>query len=127
MSESVEDDVRKSAAEQLSVMLHGNYILFGIENIIYTLHKMIVCMLSRTVCSTSVMANYWSSDIIRKTYGVRKPISENESKFTSLPAEVPPLPPQNETASMVPNLKPPLHKMKLPIGCPIQNPPPSPK
>ena len=34
-----------------------------------------------------------------------------------------PLPPQNETASMVPNLKPPsLPKMKLPIGCPIWNP-----
>ena len=26
MSESVEDDVRKSAAEQLSVMLHGMYV-----------------------------------------------------------------------------------------------------
>ena len=35
----------------------------------------------------------------------------------------PHLPPQNETASMVPNLKPPsLPKMKLPIGCPIWTP-----
>ena len=34
-----------------------------------------------------------------------------------------PLPPQNETANRVPNLKPPsLPKMKLPIGCPIWNP-----
>ena len=32
----------------------------------------------------------------------------------------PPLPPQNETANRVPNSKPPsLPKMKLPIGCPI--------
>ena len=38
---------------------------------------------------------------------------KKESKFTNLPADVPPsLPPQNETANSGPNLKPPL---------PIQN------
>ena len=76
----------------------------------------------------------WLSDLGNESWlkCKKRPPSHQKMKFSFLDyiqlyqstCRATPLPcSQNETASMVPNLKPPsLPKMKLPIGCPIWNP-----
>ena len=69
-------------------------------------------------CS-SLVFQYHSEDLWCSIAYFRKwvKIYQSTCRATPLPCS------QNETASMVPNLKPPsLPKMKLPIGCPIWNP-----
>ena len=63
------------------------------------------------------------NETVNRVPNSKPPLPPQNETANRVPNSKPPLPPQNETANRVPNSKPhSLPKMKLPIGCPIQNP-----